>query len=254
MLYENKIDYEHKGILINLDCPSGRNLIVKLKSFILKVYRLRKKKIEFKLDAVISFAEDPNIMNILSRTSEKVIISVQTFPRLCYNNLRGGIFRLLIRLLYNKADLIVTASEGIKYDLVNNFGINKDKIRVIYNMLNIEAISYLSARNLNNKYASLFNNHKTIITAGRLTKEKGQWHLIRFFQKVKENVNESKLLLLGDGELRDHLISLSKKLGFKTYSIWGNAPINENYDIYFLGFQNNPFNLISKAQIFLFII
>lgn len=251
LLYENKIDYEHKGSLINLGCPSGRNLAVKLKSLILKVYRLRKKKIELKLDAVISFTEDPNIINILSRVSEKVIISVHISPCLCYKNLRGGIFRLLIRLLYNKADLIVTVSEGIKYDLVNNFGIDKDKIRVIYNMLNIEAISSLSVRDLNDNYNLLFDNHKIIITAGRLTKQKGQWHLIRFFQEIKKNINKSKLILLGDGELRHYLISLSKDLGFKAYSIWGNAPINENYDIYFLGFQNNPFNLISKAQIFI---
>lgn len=251
LLYEDRADYEYKGNLINLNCPSDRSLIVKLKSFLLKIYRTIKKKIELKIDTTISFTEDPNVINIISRISRKVIISVQTFPSLCYNNFLGGIFRLLIRFLYNKADIIVAASEGIKYDLMKNFEIDKDKIRLIYNMVDIGAVGYLSVKNLNDDHNLLFNNNKTIITAGRLAKEKGQWYLIRLFQEVKKKIDGSKLIFLGDGELRNHLISLSKKLEFRTYSSWDNEPINENYDIYFLGFQNNPFNLISKAQIFI---
>ena len=74
---------------------------------------------------------------------------------------------------------------------------------------------------------------------GRLTKQKGQWHLIRAFKKVKEKITNMKLIILGTGELEDYL----KKLV---------VGLNLEKDVYFLGFQKNPFKFISKSKIHVF--
>ena len=74
---------------------------------------------------------------------------------------------------------------------------------------------------------------------GRLSKPKGQWHLIRAFKKVKETIKDMKLIILGRGELEDYLKQLVEEL-------------NLEKDVYFLGFQKNPFKFISKSKIYLF--
>ena len=77
-----------------------------------------------------------------------------------------------------------------------------------------------------------------IINVGRLTKQKGQWQ-IRAFKKVKEEITNIKLIILGTGELEDYLNKLIGEL-------------NLEKDVYFLGFQENPFKFISKSRIFVF--
>ncbi|MEM1578023.1 MAG: glycosyltransferase [Candidatus Pacearchaeota archaeon] len=82
-----------------------------------------------------------------------------------------------------------------------------------------------------------------LITVGRLTKQKGQWYLLRVFKELKKDFSELKLLILGDGELRNYLVNLSEKLGLKTY-LWNKDKISENFDVYFLGSQKILLSLL----------
>ena len=72
---------------------------------------------------------------------------------------------------------------------------------------------------------------------GRLTKQKGQWHLIRAFAEFKKSVPSSKIIILGEGELRAYLERLILDLGMQQ-------------DIFLLGWQKNPFQFLGKAQLF----
>ena len=59
-----------------------------------------------------------------------------------------------------------------------------------------------------------------------------------------------KYIILGDGPLREYHLNLSHNLGLKVYNIWDkNNIFSIHYDIYFLGFQPNPFQFIEKAKI-----
>jgi glycosyltransferase involved in cell wall biosynthesis len=75
-----------------------------------------------------------------------------------------------------------------------------------------------------------------IITAGRLTKEKGQWHLIRAFAEVRKKL-PCQLAILGAGELESYLKLLAAELGI-------------GKDVYFLGWQSNPFKFMARANLF----
>ena len=44
----------------------------------------------------------------------------------------GKIFKFLIKHFYNKADYVVAVSAHIKKDLVENFNISEEKVKVIY--------------------------------------------------------------------------------------------------------------------------
>lgn len=81
--------------------------------------------------------------------------------------------------------------------------------------------------------------YKYVVTAGRLTKQKGQWHLIRSFSKVLESIPNTKLVIIGKGKYLEKLIQLSKDLGIQDKVI-------------FTGYVNNPHKIISKCDVFAF--
>ncbi len=58
-------------------------------------------------------------------------------------------------------------------------------------------------------------------------------------------------MILGEVKLKDYLISLSEGLSLKTY-VWDRDRIEDDFDVYFLGFQKNPFKFISRSSIFVF--
>ena len=148
------------------------------------------------------------------------------------------LYRLLIKILYNKADLVIAVSNLVKNDLISSFRIKDDKIKVIYNPYDLEKIRKLASEEIEIEYQEIFK-FPTIITVGRLSKQKGQWHLIRAFKKVKEVLSDVKLVILGQGELEDYLKKLAIDLGLEK-------------DVHFLGFQKNPFKYINRSTIYVF--
>jgi glycosyltransferase involved in cell wall biosynthesis len=75
-----------------------------------------------------------------------------------------------------------------------------------------------------------------VITAGRLRPEKGQWHLLRAFAEVRKKL-VCRLAILGTGELEDYLRGLARDLGVEN-------------DVFFLGWQDNPFKFLARACVF----
>jgi len=198
---------------------------------------------------VVSFLERANFVNIISKLfkAHKAIISVHIDQQTGHVGLRK-LNKLLVRILYPKADLIIAISHGVKHSLIN-LGIEKEKIKVIYNPYPIDEIRELAKKPLGS-YEEIFK-HPVLITAGRLTKPKGQWYLLRVFKALKEKHKDLKLVILGEGELKNYLVGLSKELGLKTY-VWDRDRLSESFDVYFLGFQKNPFKFIARSKLFVF--
>ncbi|ETJ35922.1 Glycosyl transferase, group 1, partial [human gut metagenome] len=120
--------------------------------------------------------------------------------------------------------------------LIDNFYIDKMKTTVIYNPVDIKYIDSLKNEEIEDKYKYIFDEN-TIITSGRLTYQKGQWYLIRALKKVKKELPNAKLVILGQGELEKNL----KKLV---------AELNLEDSVFFLGFKSNPFKYIKNSKVF----
>ena len=231
------IDYPYQGHLVSLKTKSSSNLVGKSFNFIKRIYRLRKIKKDYQIDTTISLLGSANLLNILSRRKDKVIVSVRNFLLLSegfYSNLN----KLLMRILYNKADTIVAVSYVLNQELKSKYKLASKKMRVIYNPYDINKIKKLSKEYIEDKYVQLFER-PTIVTVGSLTKQKGQWHLIRAFKLVKEKIPNLNLIIIGQGELEGYLKSLINDLDL-------------NDDIHLLGYQKNPFKYITKSNLFVF--
>lgn len=229
-------DYEFNGKIVEINVQNSTNLIKNIGVLFKRVKEVKKHKKKYKIDTCISHLEGPNIVNLLSKGNEKTVITVHNFQSKERTGLYGFIFKILMKLLYNRADKIVAVSKAIKEDLANNFNIDEEKIEVIYNPFDCKNIESLAMEELEEEYKAIFEND-VIINVGRLTNQKGQWHLIKSFYELKKLQNDIKLVILGKGELEDELKDLVERL-------------NLNKDVLFLGFHKNPFKFIKNSKVF----
>lgn len=73
----------------------------------------------------------------------KLMISERNFPSMQYggNDLQARINNFLVKRLYRKADLVVSNAKASAQDLVDNFGVSKERTQTIYNPIDIDKIN-----------------------------------------------------------------------------------------------------------------
>jgi len=244
---------------ISMDIEGSSNILGKIKNFLLRFYRLLKIKKEINPDVCISFLESADFLNLITKFGKhKVILTIhntmseyfkQFYDSSLSQKLASVVYNNSYKFLAKKANLIICVSHGIAKDFVESYNVDSSKIKVIHNPINLNEIEKLCKENLN-EYELIFK-HPVLITAGRLTKQKGQWYLLRVFKALKEKHKDLKLVILGEGELKDYLVKLSQELRLKTY-VWDEDKLSESFDVYFLGFQKNPFKFIARSKLFVF--
>ncbi|MGL5356431.1 MAG: glycosyltransferase [Cetobacterium sp.] len=135
----------------------------------------------------------------------------------------------------NNYDNVVVISDDMKKEASVIFPFLSKKIVKIYNSFNINDIKN-QAQKLEDK--DLINcKEKYILAIGRLEEtQKDFTTLIKAFSLIKDIINEN-LYVLGDGRHRDELEKLCQKLKIENRVV-------------FLGFKNNPYSWMKKAEIF----
>jgi len=248
ILLERDVKYKTDKPIFFLSNHSTKTSPI-IKTLSIPIYAYKLSDFIEKNSLVVSFLERANFVNIISKLFKRhrAIISVRMDQQTGHVGLRK-LNKLLVRILYPKADLIIAVSHGVKQSLIN-LGTEEEKIKVIYNPYPIDQIRELAKEPLGS-HEEIFK-HPVLITAGRLTKQKGQWYLPRVFKALKEKHKDLKLVVLGEGELKDYLVKLSEELGLKTY-VWDRDELSESFDVYFLGFQKNPFKFIARSKLFVF--
>lgn len=230
------IIYPYRGEIVDMKTPVAGSVAGKAFSFIKRVFRLSREKKAFKPAAVISFLESSNFINLLAGKRGKTILSVRNFKSKQGRSVTGKLFQVMIKLLYRKSDQVVVPARGIKDDLVNNFNLPEEKVKVIYNPYDLDDIAGKAKEKMNEEEQNLFDG-PLVITAGSLIRQKGHWHLIRACAKVKEEIPGLKVVILGEGKLRSYLEELARNLGLQD-------------DIMMPGFKSNPFKYMSRSSLF----
>lgn len=237
----SRVEYPCDAQIIDMKSRLRRGTLSRTFKTLKRARQLKKIKKKLKLDTTVSFMGAANIANLLSPAGDQRIISVRNYqsrellsPHIPFLVRQAG--KMKIRRLYSQAEKIVALSKGVGWDLANNYSVKEKKITVIYNPCDVDKIECLSRKDVETPYSEIFQS-PTVITAGRLTFQKGQWHLMRAFRSVIDQVPDARLIILGRGELEGYLRELASGL-----RIDGNT--------HFLGFQNNPFKFFARAEIF----
>ncbi|HIQ46077.1 MAG TPA: glycosyltransferase [Sulfurovum sp.] len=244
------IDYPYNGKMIDLEVSlMDRGIFKRLTNILMSTIKLRKLKKEHDFDLVISHGELANLPNVFSGGKYNILaIHENRFAAL--KDLQGKFVNRVIKYIYSAKSVskVVTVSKGIRESFMENLRMDPDTIMTIYNPYNIDEIKILSNEELG-EFSSLFESQVLSIT-GRLTMQKGLWYLLRIFKELLKNNSDLKLMILGDGEMKEELIELSEKLGLKTYTVWSEKEFDDSFYVYFMGFQKNPFKFVKASRLF----
>ncbi len=229
----------------------GSSLPGTIKTLLTPLYANRLAALTGRGDTVLSLMERSNFVNILAarRSGHRAVICERTQPSVDFSGIRGFLMKPIIRKLYPEAAMIISNSRGNALDLAANFGVPREKIRVVTNACDTEAVRAAAAEPLESRHEAVFSR-PVIITSGRLRTQKGHWHLLRIFAELKKNGTDAALVILGEGELHKELLGLCAKLGLETYSSGGAFPPQGKGDVFFLGFQKNPYKFFARARLF----
>jgi glycosyltransferase involved in cell wall biosynthesis len=129
--------------------------------------------------------------------------------------LRRSIKQFLIRLVYTKADLVIAQSEGMKTDLVTNLGVPSEKVIVIHNPIDKKIYEY--DEKFNSKHQEEASD---FLFVGRLAPQKNISDLMKAFKICLEKRPGLKMKVVGEGPLKNELISYANKIGIKNNVIF----------------------------------
>jgi len=142
---------------------------------------------------------------------------------------------LATRIGYRCADAVVTTSKGVADDLVAAFDVVRDRIHVVHNPVDLDAISRAAAEPLVPEHEALWTT-PAVVAAGRLADAKNYPLLIDAFVLLRRTV-PARLFILGEGEreaaLREHI----------TRAGLADAVV-------LCGFQKNPWKYVARANVF----
>ena len=235
VLFEENISYPYKGNIISLKTPVSANYIYRIYAFFVRWVRFKKIVKKDMPDYVISLGGSANIINLFC--SKKAVLRIDNYVSV--NNSKGFFGKLntlAIRLFFKRAFMIMVVSKASGTDLVKNFGAPAEKIRVMYNPVNVEKIISKSKELLDAQTESIFKS-PVIISVGSFLPPKGQWHLIRAFSQVKKEISDARLVLVGRGHMEPYLRKLTEDFALTD-------------SIIFLGWQDNPFKFVAKSTVF----
>ena len=118
------------------------------------------------------------------------------------SRIKSKILAFIKSLFYSFSTQIITNSEGTKQDSINEYGIKKEKITVLFNLKNKTKIEYYKKE----------KRDFSIVIVGRLDKSKGHAFLFRQFKIVLKKYPNLKLIVVGTGILLEDLKSLVQEL------------------------------------------
>ncbi|PYQ90485.1 MAG: glycosyl transferase, partial [Acidobacteria bacterium] len=144
-------------------------------------------------------------------------------------------FGVVTRLGYRLADAIVTSSVGVADDLVKQFGVARERIRVVHNPVNLDAVDRSSREPLGPPFEEMWK-HPVVVAAGRLADAKNYPLLIEAIALLRAHV-PVRLFILGDGELEPELRRQIAERGL-------------DEAVVLCGFQKNPWKFIARADVF----
>ena len=245
--------FSEKGIKVDLVLAKAEGPLLSYVPKNVRIVDLKAKRTLYSLHGLIQYikTERPKALlstmyhaniiaiwaKILARIPLRLVIREDNTTSLrirSEESLRGRwIIPILIKGFYRYADVIIAVSQGVAEDLKKLTYILQDKIRVIYNPIDLSKIFMLADEHLDYPW---FNDYPVILGAGRLVPQKDFETLIKAFAIVKRTL-PAKLVILGEGKEREKLEQLIKDLKLEG-------------DVSLPGFTNNPYKYMKKSSIF----
>jgi len=229
---DNDIAFQYGGELISLDQPSKKGKFNKIINSFKRVIKLKRVIKENNIDVLYIFLNPMNILNFYKPKGCKKFVSCRGFGDLLYGE-KYNLYGIMTYL----SDGIIFNSIKMKEFFNKKYTWLAPKSHVVTNFFDFNMIEQLAVEEISKSDEQFINSHKTIISVGRVCKEKNFVNLVKAFEKLREKVDDAGLLIVGDGELFGELKQFVCFSKFKE-------------DILLVGYQKNPYKYMKKCDVF----
>ena len=229
-----------------------RGMLITLLVNIWRLLVVQAVKLQVRPSATISHLEGPNFDNILTFFGGRRILYVHNRIEQSYhkNKAFDKLKKVLVTVLYRRADRIVGVSEEVCSELITSFGVKTERVLFIPNPIDISAISVASTKRYGDIRDQLCD-HQYLINVASLTFQKNHELLLRVFSDLinrHSDCSDLKLVLVGEGDRRQNLLSLCEELGLKVF-FPDQVSLSQSNQVYFMGFEKNPYPFLKRAKL-----
>lgn len=209
------------------------------------------RKVKERIDALKALAKEYDILYLNRATLNFVefyIVKKAGFKKIVYHSHSVGkdcknrIIKLMYTIMHMISRPFVAGIADKMYACSDPAGKwlfgkrNRSRVKIINNGINVEQYRFNAAvRERVREELALTGN--VILHVGSFSAVKNQEYLLKAFAVLHEQLPESTLLFVGDGELLDHVKKQSAILGL-------------NSSVRFLGYRNDVFNIMQAADLF----
>lgn len=226
LIFDNKNQaYHPEGKVVNINMPASSSYIKKVFNVLKRVNEVRRIKKNLDIEYTISFGKTANIVNVLSKVKDKVLISIRGY--------QGIGTSVLDKYLYKKCDKIISCSEEMKLKIQTISDATLKKTVCLYNPYDFDKLKSMGEEEV----LDVDFSAPTIVSHGRLEQVKNYVGLIRAFAIAKYEIPNLQLIIIGDGGERRNLKEEIKRL-----------KLGESVQL--IGFRENPFKYIARSKIF----
>jgi len=145
--------------------------------------------------------------------------------------------KFIYKIFYSNVALILAPSQEMILDLQDFLGLKRINSKVIPNFVDSVRIDKKMEQNLDNAGLNLKFDRPIFVSIGHLEGYKGFNYSIKAFSRAHQKT-PSYYWILGKGSQEDALRNLAEELGVSD-------------SVRFLGFQDNPYWFLKKANIFI---
>jgi glycosyltransferase involved in cell wall biosynthesis len=164
-----------------------------------------------------------------------MIVLATTISRHKRAPLKKRLEQVLVALLYPTADGIVSVSRGAAEDLARYAGIPSESIKVVYSPVLKPGLFGQMTESISHPFFQS-EGVPVVLGVGRLTEPKNFPLLVEAFALLRQRM-PSRLIILGEGEMRPVLEDLISTLGVRN-------------DVSLPGFVPSPYPYMSRASVF----
>ena len=130
-------------------------------------------------------------------------------------SLKIRIYEKIYRLSMRLSNSILAVSDGHKR-VLREYGVPENKIKVVHNAVSIDSFESLKKINMRKEVLERLgipSEGKLIVSAGRLSPEKGHRFLVEAIGMLRGSMNNNHFVFCGDGPCQKDLEKQSKELG-----------------------------------------
>jgi glycosyltransferase involved in cell wall biosynthesis len=148
---------------------------------------------------------------------------------------------LVNRFLFSRVVRIIAVSESVRHDiLATNRTLAPGKVTAVRNGIDLRPIDEAEiGKEQSREKLGIPGKGIVFGTVGRLVKTKGQVYLIEAFAAIRRELDDARLIIIGDGPLRDELREKAENLDILQFTT-------------FTGFRPDALALLRALDIFVF--